>query len=108
GLPPSMPFTTNQAHLMGALNRFPPGGRTALYDAVIAALDHLDQASLQKHVLVVLTDGVDNASSYSERDMMSRAARSDAIVYTVSSADQGTGQESDPGLLRKLADVTGG
>jgi Mg-chelatase subunit ChlD len=98
----------NQAHLQGALSRFAPGGRTALFDAVIAALDHLERASLQKRVLVVLSDGEDNASSYSEKDMMTRAARSDAIVYTVSSADHGTGQDSDPDVLKKLAYVTGG
>ncbi len=108
GLPPSMPFTTDQAHLQGALSRYTPGGKTALYDAVIAGLDHLDAASLQKHVLVVLSDGEDNASSFSEKDMLTRAARSDAIVYTVSSADHGTGQDGDPGVLKRLADVTGG
>jgi len=108
GLPDAMKFTTNQAHLQAALNRYPAGGKTAFYDAVIAGLDHLDEATLQKHVLVVLSDGEDNASSHSEKDMLDRARRSDAIIYTVSSKDTGTGQPGDDGALKRLAEATGG
>ncbi len=108
GLPPVMLFTTNQAHLQAALTRYPPGGKTALYDAVIAGIDRLEQASLQKHVLVVLSDGDDNASEHSEKDMIERARRSDAIVYTVSSVDSQTGLGGNPGVLKKLAETTGG
>ena len=39
---------------------------------------------------------------------MKRASASDAIVYTVSNANRRTGAPGDPGVLRKLADVTGG
>lgn len=108
GLPPVMQFTTNQALLQAALTRFPPGGKTALYDAVIAGLDRLDQASLQKHVLVVLSDGDDNASEHSEKEMLERARRSDAIVYAVSNANVQTGMGGDPGVLKRLAETTGG
>ena len=108
GLPSVMPFTTNRAHLQSALTRYPPGGKTALYDAVIAGLDRLDQASLQKHVFVVLSDGEDNASTHSEKEMLERARRSDAIVYTVSNANMQTGMGGDPGVLKRLAQTTGG
>jgi len=108
GLPPVMRFTTNQAHLQAALSRYPPGGKTALYDAVVAALDRLDEASLQKHVLVVLSDGDDNASRRSEKDMLERARRSDAIVYAVSNSNEQIGMGGDPGVLKKLAETTGG
>ncbi len=107
GLPPVMMFTTSKAHLQAALTRYPPGGKTALHDAVIAGLDRLEHASLQKHVLVVLSDGDDNASEHSEKDMLERARRSDAIIYAVSSDDQ-TGLGGDPGVLKKLANTTGG
>jgi Ca-activated chloride channel homolog len=108
GLPPTLSFTTSQSVLQAALTRYPPGGKTALYDAVIAALDHLDKASLQKHVLVVLSDGDDNASRQSEKEMLERARRSDAIVYTVSNANEETGPAGKPGVLKKLAEATGG
>jgi VWFA-related protein len=107
GLPPTVPFTTNPTLVNATLTRFAVGGMTALYDAVIAGLEHLQEASHQKRVLVVLSDGKDNASQHSREDMLDRAARSDAIIYTVSTNRFGSGS-SDPGLLRKLADVTGG
>ena len=74
---------------------------------MIAALDHLEKAERQKHVLVVLSDGDDNASRHSEGDMLRRADRSDALIYTVSTArlDSNVGNER---LLRKLARTTGG
>ena len=108
GLPPSVPFTKNPIHLRAAMIQYRPGGKTALHDAVVAGLDHLERASHQKRVLVVLSDGDDNASNHSEEEMLDRARRSDAIVYAVSSADYGSGRGGNPGVLRKLADITGG
>jgi Ca-activated chloride channel homolog len=108
GLPAAVPFTSSGAMLHGALSVYRPGGRTALHDAVIAGLEHLERATHQKHVLVVLSDGEDNASRYSEDEMMDRARESNAIIYTVSNANRRTGMPGDPGLLRRLADVTGG
>lgn len=108
GLPPTIPFTSNPSLLHAALAAYRPGGRTALHDAVIAGLEHLELSTHQKHVLVVLSDGEDNASTYSEDEMIDRARASDAIVYTVSNANRRIGMPGNPGVLRKLADVTGG
>lgn len=108
GLPAGRAFTNRELLLSAALSRFKPGGKTALYDAVIAALDHLEQATHQKRVLVVLSDGEDNASRHSEDDMMRRARDGDAIIYTVSNANRRYGMAGDAGVLRKLASVTGG
>ena len=108
GLPATMRFTNNLSLLHSALAAYRPGGRTALYDAVIAGLEHLEQSTHQKHVLVVLSDGEDNASTHSQNDMVERARASDAIIYTVSNANRRIGMPGNPGVLRKLADVTGG
>ena len=109
GLPPTMAFTHSRPMVQGALSRFRPGGKTALYDAVVAAIDHLENATHQKRVLVVLSDGEDNASRLSRDDMLDKAARSNTIIYTVSSATAGTtGGDGDAKLLRRLADTSGG
>lgn len=108
GLPDAIPFTSRESLLQAALGRYRAGGKTALYDAVIAALDHLELASHQKRVLVVLSDGEDNASRHSEREMIDRVRRSSAIVYTVSNANRRDGTDGDPGVLRRLAQVSGG
>jgi Ca-activated chloride channel homolog len=109
GLPPSVAFTQNKVMLQAALSRFPPGGKTALYDAVVAAIDHLEDSAHQKRVLVVLSDGEDNASRLSEHDMLDKAKRSDTIIYTVSNSSAGFGdQNGKPRVLKRLAEVSGG
>jgi VWFA-related protein len=109
GLPPTVAFTKNRVMLQGALGRFRPGGLTALHDAVVAALDHLENATHQKRALVVLSDGEDNASRLSEDDMLEKARRSNTIIYTVSSATAGrVDGNGKPRLLRRLADISGG
>jgi VWFA-related protein len=108
GLPQTVNFTSSRSLLHLALSAYRPGGRTALYDAVIAGLEHFDAAMHQKHVLVVLSDGEDNASIHTRDEMMARVRDSDAIIYTVSNANRRVGMPGDPGVLRKLAEVGGG
>ena len=107
GLPQGVAFTRSQQQVEAGFLRFHAGGMTALYDAVIEGLDHLQQSSLQKRVLIVLSDGDDHASQHSEADMLHRASRSDALIYTISTADlvSGTGQ---PKVLKRLAARSGG
>jgi Ca-activated chloride channel family protein len=108
GLPATVRFTKNRVQLAAALEQFPSGGKTALHDAVIAGLDYLEGASYQKRVLVVLSDGGDNASSHTEKDMIDRAAASNALIYTVLDPNAVVPGESRPALLRKLARTSGG
>jgi Ca-activated chloride channel family protein len=107
GLPDGIAFTQTPSLLQSALTRFPIGGMTALYDAVIGGLDHLQQATHQKRVLIVLSDGEDNASRHSEADMLHRARRNDALIYTVWTGDL-TSTRGDRAVLRQLASLSGG
>ena len=108
GLPSSVEFTTNRLQLVGSLARYAPGGKTALYDAVIAGLDQLDKGAYQKHVLVVLSDGGDNASEHSEKEMLRRVEASSALIYTIVDPDVFTPGEGNRGVLRRLAKLSGG
>ncbi len=57
------PFTGDLLRLQDALQRIDSRGGTALYDAVTMSLDYLkEKAKWDKRVLVIVTDGVDNAS----------------------------------------------
>ena len=107
GLQEGVAFTKSQAQVQASLLRHPAGGQTALYDAVIDALDHVQHATLQKRVLIVLSDGEDNASRHSEADMLHRASRSDALVYAISTVDFAH-QDGKPAVLKRLAARTGG
>lgn len=108
GLPETVGFTPSRALLHAVLSAVRPGGRTAMYDAVVAALDHVEKASHQKHVIIVLSDGDDNASRHTREEMFERAMRSDAIIYAVATTNPRTGGHGEPGVLRRLASTGGG
>lgn len=107
GLPPSELFTENASEMRSALVRSPDSGRTALYDAIVAGLDRLRQGSRDKKVLIVFSDGGDNASRHSLPDVLKMAAQSNAIIYTIGLFDE-RDQDRNPGVLKRLARLTGG
>ena len=76
-------FTNDVNEMKDALERIDARGSTALYDAVIGSLDHLKKAAKDKKVLLVVTDGVDNASRRSLANAVQEAQRSDALIYSI-------------------------
>jgi len=107
GLPPDMPFSDNIKQLRTALDRGQAQGRTALYDAVIAGLKHLEQGRRDKKTLIVISDGGDNASKATRQQMLDEVSRNFATVYTIGIFDEDS-SEKDPSILAKLAKMTGG
>jgi VWFA-related protein len=107
GLPDTELFSASATELESALNGVPADGKTALYDAIDAGLAHLKQATLDKKVLIVISDGGDNASHHSLNQVLESAERSDAIVYTVGLFDEDD-EDRNPGVLKKIAHATGG
>jgi Ca-activated chloride channel homolog len=76
-------FTSDLDEMSKALERIDARGSTAMYDAVIGSLDHLKKGTRDKKVLIVVTDGEDNASTHSLENAIERAQRSDAVIYAV-------------------------
>ncbi len=76
-------FTNDIDELKDALERIDSRGSTALYDAIIGSLDHLKKGKKDKKVLLVISDGEDNASRRTLEEAMLEAQRSDAIIYAV-------------------------
>lgn len=78
-------FTANISKLRDGLEKIESRGGTALYDAVMASADHLKKNSkLDKKVLLVVTDGEDNASRSSlERAVRFLQAENGPTVYTI-------------------------
>jgi VWFA-related protein len=108
GLPATYAFTSSRPMLRSVLAGLHAGGKTALYDAVIDALDHVENSKHQKHVIIVLSDGDDNASQHSREEMFDRAIRSDAIIYAIGVNDPRYGGTGAPNLLKRLAQIGGG
>jgi Ca-activated chloride channel homolog len=107
GLPASVPFTTDVEQLRAALQRSSARGRTAMFDAVQFALKHLQKGQRQKKVLILVSDGGDNASRATLQDVLGAALRADAVIYAISIYDQ-YDSGAKPDVLRKLTRATGG
>jgi Ca-activated chloride channel family protein len=76
-------FTNNPKALAEALTRIQTRGSTALRDAVIASLNHLKMGHRDKRVLLLVTDGDDDASRASFPEMMHAIEKSDATIYAI-------------------------
>jgi len=104
-------FTDNAALLSAAVHRMRDGGGTALYDAIYRAChdnlikDHEDHPS--RRAIVVVSDGEDNQSEYSEAQAIEMAQRAEVIIYAISTDDSGLVLRGDK-VLQRIADATGG
>jgi Ca-activated chloride channel family protein len=107
GLPSTIRFTDSATLLEHAITTAPTVGQTALYDAIAKALEELRASSRDKKVLIVISDGGDNASERSLDQVMNLAGRSSAIIYTVGVFNE-EDPDRNPGVLKRLAQATGG
>ncbi len=78
-----------------------------MYDAVEEGLSHLKAAHWDRKVLIVISDGGDNASRHTLSQMLEDSARSNVLIYTVGFIDEHDGDQ-DLGVLRKIAHAAGG
>ncbi len=107
GLPANLQFTGNQKQLQAALSRNKADGMTALYDAVAAALDQLKKGKWEKKVLIVISDGGDNASVHTLPQILAMVNQSSAILYTLGIFDA-EDDDQNPRVLKQLAKISGG
>jgi Ca-activated chloride channel family protein len=82
-------------------------GMTAIYDGILEGLKRVGSGLHTRQVLIVISDGDDNASRATLDEVIKHVHESDATIYTVALIDPLT-REGDPGLLRRLAHATGG
>jgi Ca-activated chloride channel family protein len=107
GLPASVSFTNSSEELERAISKTPAIGMTALYDAVVKALERLQAGNQDKKALIVISDGGDNASKHNLAELLKMAEQSSALVYAIGIFDE-EDQDRNPGVLNRLARVTGG
>ncbi len=103
-------FTSDISEMRDALERIDSRGSTALYDAVIGSLDHLKKGHRDKKVLLVITDGEDNASRKSLEYTIQAAQKSDALIYAVGLLSQESKRAAKRArqALSAMAEATGG
>jgi VWFA-related protein len=107
-LPPDKPFTNYEPALRIALvQAIKARGQTAIYDALHTGLDYVQKGGFERQVLIVLSDGGDNASDTTRAQVLANAQASNAVIYTIALVDP-LDAEADPGFLRQLSESTGG
>lgn len=106
-MPPGNPFSADKDLIKASLGAASVGGQTALYDAVVAALEHSSRGRHQRKALLVFSDGGDNASRHDLDFVKRRLEESKATAYLIGLFDA-RDPDRNPGVLKKLAKISGG
>ncbi len=104
-------FTQSVEQIQGALIYNIPKGRTALLDGIYLGLAKMREAKHQKKALLIISDGGDNHSRYTENEIKSLVKEADVQIYAIGifSPNPATQEEvMGPALLGEITDVTGG
>jgi Ca-activated chloride channel homolog len=107
-------FTSDQRDLNDALSRIDTRGSTALYDALIGSLNHIKKGHKDKRVLLVITDGDDDASQKTLEDAIRAAEESTATIYTIGVFSEDDREHEkrmvrhSKKVLQEIAEATGG
>jgi Ca-activated chloride channel family protein len=106
-------FTTNLDAIQNAVTMLQAGGRTALLDAVYLGLSMMRRAHNARKALLIISDGGDNHSRYTESEIRNYVKETDVQIYCIgifsSPGDRATPEEmAGPTLLTDISEVTGG
>lgn len=110
----TVPFTRDTSAIESRLSTLDSRGRTALIDAVWLAFDQLKHARNTRKAVLIISDGGDNRSRYSPRDLKRRVKESEVQIYSIGIVDpisrrDGGPEETDGlGLLHDISTHTGG
>ena len=109
-----VPFTWETEEIQNRLTFSQAKGRTALLDALYMAMDHMKHARNARKAVLVLSDGGDNSSRYTQSEIKNLVREADVQVYAIGifepmGARGRTAEElAGPSLLSELAEQTGG
>ena len=104
-------FTQSIKDIQGKLVYAVSKGRTALLDAIYFGISKMRQAKYPKKSLLIISDGGDNHSRYTEDEIKSVVKEADLFIYAIGIYDRymSTPEEQlGPALLSDLTELTGG
>jgi VWFA-related protein len=107
-------FTRNLEEIQNKLAFTQSKGRTALLDAVYLALHEMKKAKNPRKALLLISDGGDNSSRYTEPEIKNLVKEADVQIYAIGIYEGFGGRSrtpeemSGPGLLTEIAEQTGG
>jgi len=100
-------FTSDLWQIQKTLASAKPFGQTAVYDALARALDQMERAKYDKKALLLVTDGIDNASTTTLSQITERLKRDNVMVFVVGLLSESGGLTAEESLIR-IADASGG
>jgi Ca-activated chloride channel homolog len=107
-------FTNRSEEIQNQIMYLQPRGRTALLDAIYMAMDEMKHAKHARKAILIISDGGDNASRYSARDIKQRVRESDVQIYSIGILEPMSGrlrtfeEMTGPALLDEIAHQSGG
>jgi Ca-activated chloride channel family protein len=110
----AMDFTTHLEEIQNRLQFTQSKGRTALLDGVYMALHKMKKARNPRKALLIISDGGDNSSRYTETEIKKLVREADVQIYAIgifeslSARGRSAEELSGPGLLNEIAEQTGG
>ena len=100
-------FTNSIPLLEETLASAKPFGQTAIYDALILALEHMKSGRHPKKAILLMTDGVDNSSKHTLAEAIDATRKAQVAVYTVGLLSLSGGQKAEDSLVQ-IAEASGG
>ena len=104
-------FTNSVEEIQGKLVFTVPRRRTALLDAIYMGVSKMRQAKYSKKALLIISDGGDNHSRYTEGEIKALVKEADVMVYAIGIYDRYFPTEEErlgPALLGEITELTGG
>jgi Ca-activated chloride channel homolog len=104
-------FTSSIDDIEARLQTVRAGHRTALLDAIYYGMDKMKTARNERKALLVVSDGGDNRSRYTEGEVKAQVRESDVEIYSIGIFDPyapTTEERMGPVLLNDLSEETGG
>jgi len=99
-------FTTKISDLEETLAASKPFGQTAIYDALMLAIDQMQKASHQKKALLLVTDGLDNVSHTTFTQVLEAVKHSRVAIIVVGLLSASEGEKAEA-TLTQLAEASG-
>jgi Ca-activated chloride channel homolog len=109
-----VPLTRDYNEIQNQLAFTQSKGRTALLDAIMLSLHEMKKSNKSRKALLIISDGGDNSSRYSEAEVRNRVRETDLLIYAIGvfeaygSRGRTPEESAGPGLLSELAEQTGG
>jgi VWFA-related protein len=109
-----VPLTRDYEEIQNQLAFAPSRGRTALLDAIFLALHEMKKSTKSRKALLIISDGGDNSSRYTETEVRNLVRESDVLLYALGiyepygARSRSPEELAGPGLLSEIAEQSGG